>query len=175
MPVVTPTRVPYRPGASVAGAVRIGVTLRSSGTRHAELIVYVGGDQTKPLPMPTTARLSRKFYERFGDEIAAELVDWFNAVDATYCADLERLNNLNFQRFEAKVERRFAETDAKVEKRLAELQSRLEERLAVNGQQLADLRVEFHEDLAVARADLIKWAFFFWVPTALAVMGLYFR
>ena len=28
--------------------------------------------------MPVTARLSRKFYETFGDEIANELVEWFN-------------------------------------------------------------------------------------------------
>jgi len=30
--------------------------------------------------MPVTAKLSRKFYEAFGDEIANELVDWFNQV-----------------------------------------------------------------------------------------------
>ncbi len=29
--------------------------------------------------MPVTAKLSRKFYETFGDEIADELVEWFNA------------------------------------------------------------------------------------------------
>ena len=34
--------------------------------------------------VPVTAKLSRKFYERFGDDIANELVDWFNMVDATY-------------------------------------------------------------------------------------------
>ena len=28
--------------------------------------------------MPVTARLSRKFYETFGDQIANELVEWFN-------------------------------------------------------------------------------------------------
>ena len=34
--------------------------------------------------MPVTAKLWGKFYERFGDEIANELVEWFNAVDSTY-------------------------------------------------------------------------------------------
>lgn len=34
-------------------------------------------------PLPVTARLSGRFYERFGDEIANELVDWFNAMDTT--------------------------------------------------------------------------------------------
>ena len=58
--------------------------------------------------MPVTAKLSRKFYELFGDEIANELVTWFNDVDANYRADLRELNELNFARFDAKVEQRFA-------------------------------------------------------------------
>ena len=44
--------------------------------------------------MPVTAKLSRQFYERFGDEIANELVDWFNAVDTTYRAQLKEINDL---------------------------------------------------------------------------------
>src|SRR5271169_2793989 len=75
--------------------------------------------------MPVTARLSRRFYERFGDEIANELVEWFNSVDATYRADLKGLNDLNFERFDAKVEQRFAEADAKVERRLSQLETRM--------------------------------------------------
>ena len=80
--------------------------------------------------MPVTAKLSRKFYEKFGDEIANELVDWFNAVDSTYKADLYELNERNFQRFDDKLERRLGEL-------LAEL-----------GQQIAALRLEFQRDLA---------------------------
>ncbi len=37
------------------------------------------------------------------------LVDWFNAVDATYRADLRELNELNFARFDAKLEQRLAQ------------------------------------------------------------------
>ena len=59
--------------------------------------------------MPVTAKLSRKFYETFGDELANELVEWFNQVDATYRADLRDLNELNFARFDAKLEQRVAE------------------------------------------------------------------
>jgi len=58
--------------------------------------------------MPVTARLSRKFYDTFGDEIANELVDWFNKVDAAYRSELRELNELNFARFDAKVEQRMA-------------------------------------------------------------------
>jgi hypothetical protein len=31
--------------------------------------------------LPVTAKLSRKFYDPFGDEIANELVDWFKQVE----------------------------------------------------------------------------------------------
>lgn len=51
--------------------------------------------------MPVTARLSQKFYEQLGEDIANELVDWFNAVDATYQTQLRELNELNYQRFRA--------------------------------------------------------------------------
>jgi hypothetical protein len=67
--------------------------------------------------MPVTAKLSKKFYDTFGDEIANELVDWFNAVDATYRADLRDLNEVNFARFDAKLEQRVAELDAKIDRR----------------------------------------------------------
>ncbi len=62
--------------------------------------------------MPVTARLSKRFYDAFGEEIASELVDWFNAVDATYRADLHELNELNFARFEAKLGERLAELES---------------------------------------------------------------
>ena len=92
--------------------------------------------------MPVTAKLSRKFYETLGEDVANELVDWFNSVDATYRADLRELNELNFARF-----------DAKLEQRLAELK--------------AELRVEIH----AVRADLVKWMFIFWAPTAVGIVG----
>lgn len=53
--------------------------------------------------MPVTAKLSRRFYERFGDDLTNELVEWFNSVDAAYHSDLRELNELNFARFEAKL------------------------------------------------------------------------
>ena len=53
--------------------------------------------------------MSRKFYETFGDDIANELVEWFNQVDATYRSDLRELNELNFARFDAKLQQRIAD------------------------------------------------------------------
>jgi len=71
--------------------------------------------------MPVTAVLSKKFYDKLGEDVANELVNWFNEVDATYRADLRELNELNVARFDAKLEQRLAELG----KRLAELESRL--------------------------------------------------
>ena len=68
--------------------------------------------------MPVTAKLSRKFYEKFGDDVANELVDWFNMVDATYRSDLRELNELNFARFDAKLEQRLAQLERRLTKRL---------------------------------------------------------
>jgi hypothetical protein len=87
--------------------------------------------------MPVTAKLSTLFYDRLGEEIANELVNWFNEVDATYRADLRELNEADFARFDVKLEQRTAELradfdrrDAKLERRLAEVQPELGSRIA---------------------------------------------
>ena len=86
--------------------------------------------------MPVTAKLSRNFYEKFGDAIANELVDWFNMVDATYRSELRELNELNYARFDAKLEQRVAELRAEmqlgfknVDVKLEQLETRLTKRL----------------------------------------------
>ena len=106
--------------------------------------------------MPVTAKLSRKFYEKLGDDVANELVEWFNAVDATYRSDLRELNELNFARFDAKVEQRWAQLDAKLEQRIAEL------------------RAEMQAGFARLEARLIKWMFLFWIGQAVTTVGLVF-
>ena len=115
--------------------------------------------------MPVTAKLSRRFYEVFGDEIANELVDWFNQVDTTYRTELRELNELNFSRFDAKLEQRTAELDAKFEKRVAELRSELQA-------EISGLRTEMHDGFGTLRSELVKWMFLFWAGTALTVLGL---
>jgi hypothetical protein len=154
--------------------------------------------------MPVTAVLSKNFYEKFGQDVTNELVNWFNAVDATYRADLTQLNELNFSRFDAKLEQRLVELDAKWRQRWAELDAKLEQRLleldakwgqrsaildakleqrlleldAKWGQRWVELDAKLEQRLAEVRtemaamkADLIKWMFVFWAPTALAVVG----
>jgi hypothetical protein len=93
--------------------------------------------------MPVTARLSKRFYDVLGEDVANELVDWFNAVDLTYRADLRELNELNFARFDAKLEQR-----------------------------LAELRAVFRTELQQVRTELLRWMFGFWVTTLLGIAGL---
>ncbi len=113
--------------------------------------------------MPVTAKLSQKLYDKLGEDVANELVDWFNAVDATYRADLRELNELNFARFDAKLEQRLAEQEANWDRRFAELDVKWEQRIA-------ELRLELVSGLADVKSGL-KWMYAFWAPTALAVIG----
>ena len=135
--------------------------------------------------MPVTAKLSREFYEKLGDEVANELVEWFNSVDATYRSDLRELNELNFARFDAKVEQRWAQLDAKLEQRSAQLDAKLEQQSAQLDakleQRVAELRAEMREGFAHVdqrfaefEARLTKPLFAFWVTQAATTVGLVF-
>jgi hypothetical protein len=53
------------------------------------------------------------------------------------------VNELNFGRFDAKLEQR-----------------------------LAELRLEFKQEIAALRVDLIRWMFGFWITNMLALAGL---
>jgi ABC-type phosphate transport system auxiliary subunit len=78
------------------------------------------------------------------------MVNWFNETDRTYRTELREINDLNFARF-----------DAKLEQRVAEVKSELR-------QEMAQLRT----DLADLRANLIKWMFLFWMGQAGLTVGL---
>lgn len=64
--------------------------------------------------MATTVRLSSRFYQQFGDEIANELVEWFNTMDAHTQSQLRELNELNVAKFSAELRVGFAEQNARV-------------------------------------------------------------
>jgi signal transduction histidine kinase len=115
--------------------------------------------------VPVTARLSKRFYEVLGEDVANELVDWFNAVDLTYRNDLRELNELNFARFDARLEQRLAELRAELRQELAELRSELRT-------EIAGLRLEFRTELQQVRTELLRWMFGFWVSTLLGIAGL---
>ena len=117
------------------------------------------------LPMPVTARLSKRFYDTFGDEIANDLVDWFNQVDATYRQELREQNDLNW----ARVEARMGESEARLR---ADMQQGLSMLRSEFHQEMTGLRSDVEVSLERMRADLLKWMFLFWTGTALTVIGL---
>jgi hypothetical protein len=75
--------------------------------------------------MPVTAKLSKELYDRFGHAVVDELVTWFNQMDATYRSDLRELNELNFARFEAKLEAGLARLEGGLLARIAMAEGRL--------------------------------------------------
>jgi hypothetical protein len=98
------------------------------------------------------ANLSERFYQKFGHDLVEELVGWLNQMDTTYRTDLRELNELNFARF-----------DAKLDQRVAELRAELRQEVAV-----------LKEAIANQRADLLKWMFVFWAGTVVPLAGLMF-
>jgi len=114
--------------------------------------------------VPVTAKLSRKFYETLGEDVTNELVEWFNQVDLAYRTDLRELNELNFARFDAKLEQRVAESEARLQQRVGQLETRVE-------LGFAELDARLDAKLGAMRAELIKWMFLFWVGSVgLALM-----
>lgn len=104
------------------------------------------------------------------------MVNWFNQVDSTYRGDLRELNELNFARFDAKLEQRLAQSDAKWEQRLGELRAELGALRGQLGAELGVLRGEFRAQLEAEGKTLMRWMFVFWAgnvaTTAVLVFGL---
>ena len=115
--------------------------------------------------MPVTAKLSRKFYEKLGDDVAAELVDWFNAVDATYKADLKETNELNWERFKATLYQQNSSLRAELREEISTLRAELRE-------EISSLRAELRSEMKAMQADLMKWMFIYWSGTVAAIIGM---
>jgi ABC-type phosphate transport system auxiliary subunit len=111
--------------------------------------------------VPVTAKLSKKFDEKFGDDVTNELVDWFNQVDATYRSDLRELNELNYARFEAKLEQLRAELRSEFQTGLASLEGRLLARIGILEGRFGTLE-----------GRLVRWMFLFWAASLGTVLAL---
>jgi ABC-type phosphate transport system auxiliary subunit len=137
--------------------------------------------------MPVTIKLSREFYEKFGDKVVDEMVGLFNQVDATYRSELRELNEQNFARFDDKLERRLTEFRADFDRRLGDLDAKVERRFAVFGadldrrlgeletkvdRRLTELDSKWERRIGDLRAELIKWMFLFWLGTVASVLGI---
>ena len=109
-------------------------------------------------PMPVTAKLSRKFYDTLGDDVANELVAWFNAVDLTYRTDLRELNELNHGRFMAKLAEGMTGSRADFERQIGEVRSDLKAEVGSLRSELkaevGGLRSELKADIQSLRSEL---------------------
>jgi exonuclease VII large subunit len=138
-------------------------------TLPAERIVIMSPTDAAEPRVPVTAKLSKRFYDVLGEDIANELVEWFNAVDLAYRTDLRELNELNFARFDAKLEQRLAElrSELLVELRTGMQQVRTEVRTEVQ-----QVRAELRTEIQQVRVELLRWMFGFWVSTLIGIAGL---
>lgn len=147
--------------------------------------------------MPVTAKLSKAFYDRLGEQIANELVEWFNQVDLTYRNELREFNELNFQRFAARLDERVATSEAKADLRIAALESKLEQRMTAFESRMetrfAELKSELEQRFASFESNIeqrmsaleatlerrlaahTRWMFAVWAALFIPIIGLWFR
>lgn len=100
--------------------------------------------------MPVTARLSQKFYQKLGDDVTNELVEWLNSVDASYRQEFRDLFDAHFGRFDARLQQGLAELRGEVKEDVARLDARIE----------------------AQGSKLIAWSFGFWVANLAGVFTL---
>ena len=111
--------------------------------------------------MPVTAKLSRRFYDQLGDDVANELVEWFNQVDATYRMDLREHTELLFARFDARLEQRV---------------SRLEHQIVALTEKVENCATKVEvAKLEERMTATLRWMFLFWATTTAALVGIALR
>ena len=81
---------------------------------------------------------------------AGKNTEGINTMDSTYLTELRQLNELNYARFEAKVEQRVAELGTEFRTGIADLRS----------------------DTARMKTELLKWLIGLLVPATIALGGL---
>ena len=121
------------------------------------------------------AKLSREFYERFGDKLTDEPVNCLNSIEASYRAELRDLFDAHFGRFEEKLERRLTEFTGALGSSIAhvraDLDLKMEQLRADLELKIEQLRVELH----ATTSEMLKWTIGLWLAVGLAVVGLYFK
>ena len=122
--------------------------------------------------MPITAKLSNKFYEKLGDDVANELVEWLNLVDTSYRQEFKDLFEANFRRVEGELAGLRAETGARIagmegvmNVRLLGLEGRMVE---LQGRLLA----EMDSKLGKVKWSLLTWTIVFWLTTLGTMVAL---
>ena len=92
------------------------------------------------------------------------MADRFNRVDATYRSDWRELNELNFARFDAKLEQRLAESRVELIDRIAALRVELVDRMGT-------LEARLERRLG----EQSRWLVGIWITVIGAAVALWFR
>jgi hypothetical protein len=92
-------------------------------------------------------------------------------VDATYRGELRELNELNFARFDARLEQRAAGLEAKIDQRTAELEAKLREGFAGMREQFAVFEARIERRLG----EQSRWMVLAWATLLAGVVGLWVR
>ena len=111
--------------------------------------------------MPITAKMSNKFYEKLGDDVANELVEWLNLVDTSYRQEFKDLFEANFRRLESEMRGLREHVDARV--------TGLE---GVMSARLSGLEDGLDAKLEKQKSALLTWMFVFWVGTMGTVLAM---
>jgi len=109
--------------------------------------------------VPITAKLSRRFYETFGDEIANELVGWFNSVDAQYRTELREMLDTQFRLMRSEIEQRIIAVELRLDRRIDLVESKLDK---METRLLGRVEMMFSGER--------KWTIGLWASTMLAVI-----
>ncbi len=140
--------------------------------------------------MPITAKLSRQFYEKLGDEVTNELVTWLNAVDDSYRREFRDLFDANFgqvraemaqfraemSEFRAEMRAEMSEFRGEMRGEMSELRDEMRGEMTVLRGEMSQLRTELRADVRArvgeAEKRLMGWMFKLWVGQVAVTIGV---
>lgn len=121
------------------------------------------------------AGLSKQFYDRLGEAVTNELVDWFNQVDASYKSDIREMNELNFARFDSKLAQRLAESRAAIDRQFSDFRSEMRVGLAALDAKIDLVAGRLDTNLEKALREQTRFFFLAWAVLLGANIALWFR
>jgi hypothetical protein len=128
--------------------------------------------------MPAAPTFSKRFYDKFGHDSVTELARWLNGMDLTYRTQLSELNEVNFVRFDAKLEQRIGEVKTELRQEIALAKADLGREISGIKSDIGEVRAEMRAGFAELEnrltSRLIRWMFVFWTGTTVTLLGAMF-
>jgi len=121
--------------------------------------------------MPVTIRLSKAFYDQFGEQATNELVELFRTMDSGYRSELVESVEQLFAAYESKAELRYTRMDASI----AALDGKLEASTAALDSKFETRFARLETQLERRLAEQSKWVIASWVTVMAAVIALFFK